>query len=156
TVTITATENGVSGTATVTVSAVSGAGAARFVYAANQSGTISGYITDQATGALAQVPGSPARVGPNGYAAFSVVSDPTGRFVYAGSYYGIYGFTSDGVSGQLTYSVPCCSNAYSNGYGYNNQFQGNYGLAVHPSGNFLYAVETNTNQVAAYLVDGGN
>ena len=140
-VTITATENGVSGTATVTVTAVSGAGAARFVYVVNQSGTISGYITDQATGALAQVPGSPARVSPSQANPLSVVADPTGRFVYAGSYQGIYAFTSDGVSGQLTYSLPCCSGAYYYGYGYKSQNPANIGLAVHPSGNFLYAVE---------------
>ena len=54
--TVSASYNGVSGTASVTVTAVSGAGAPRFVYGPSGN-ALSGYIIDQATGALAPVPG---------------------------------------------------------------------------------------------------
>jgi uncharacterized protein YjdB len=153
TATITAALAGVQGTATLTVVGATGGGSARFVYAGNNS-TISGFITDQASGGLSPVPNSPTATG-GYYGAINIVADPTGRFVYEGSYYGIYAFRSDPVSGQLT-PVTTSYPAYGYGYGFNNQSAYHYGLAVHPSGNFLYAALYNSGQVRAYLVDAGN
>ena len=78
--TISATYNGASGTTAVTVTAVSGA-AGRFVYTANQTNWVFGYILDQATGGLTAVPGSPASSPSNAYA---IASHPSGRYVYVG------------------------------------------------------------------------
>ena len=58
-------------------------------------------------------------------------------------------------SGELT-PVTTSGNAYYAGYGYNGQGQNNYGLAVHPSGNFLYAAQVNSSQIAAYWIDARN
>jgi 6-phosphogluconolactonase (cycloisomerase 2 family) len=129
----------------VTVVTGGGGGAARFVYAANLGdNTISGYITDQTTGALTAVPGSPFRSSGSYY---SIVTDPTGRFVYAGGYSSIAVLSSDAVTGQLT--------SLAN-FGYDGSGQYNYGMAVHPSGKFLYAARATQSVVAAYMVDGGN
>ena len=88
-----------------------------------------------------------------------MVTDPTGRMVYGGSQYGIYAFTSDAVTGQLTYAIPARWLSKLRGYGVtatncaNPQY---YGMAMHPSGQFLFAARSNGNKLDAYLVDGGN
>ena len=85
------------------------------------------------------------------------MTDPTGRVVYGGSYYGVYVFTSDGVTGRLTYPLTCCSNEYAYGYGYGAGGVAYYGMAMHPSGKFIFAARASgSNKLDAYLVDGGN
>jgi 6-phosphogluconolactonase (cycloisomerase 2 family) len=153
TATITATYNGVSGTAGVTVTAVSGA-TGRFVYAGNvSSSTVSGYILDQATGGLTGVPGSP--IGGFYTSPLSVTSHPSGRFVYVGHSYGVTGFSSDATTGQLT-QIP-------GGYPYfgytgtpPNPQPSVYALTSDPTGRYVYAANQNAGTVSAYMVDGGN
>ncbi len=152
TVAITATYNGVPGAASVTVTAVSAA-AGRFVYAANQNNsTVSGYLLDQATGALTGVPGSPASV-PNG--ALTVASHPSGRFVYVGHGSGVSGFSSHTTTGQLT-AIPGSSPFFGYAGAFPNPSPVVYGIAVDPTGRFAYTVNNNAQTVSAYSVDTGN
>ena len=150
TATITATLGAISGSATVTVTSVSST-AGRFVYAANQGGSVSGYILDQTTGALTAVPGSPVSTS---YPGYSVASHPSGRFVYVGNYYGLTGFSSNATTGQLTLipgGNPFFGSAISS-----FAFGPVYAVAADPAGRFVYAVNYNTSEIQAYQVDGGN
>ena len=151
--TIAATFNGVNGSGALTVAAVA-ATVGRFVYTTNQNGlSVSGYVLDQQTGALAAVPGSPTT---GLYSTpYSVTSHPSGRFVYVGHPYGVTGFSSNAVTGQLTV-IP-------GGYPYfgytgtsPNPLPYVYGLAVEPSGRFVYTADNNAGTVSAYVVDAGN
>ena len=88
-----------------------------------------------------------------------MVTDPTGRMVYGGSYYGIYALASDAVTGRLTNAAPCCGNEYYYGYGvtafgFANRLY--YGMAMHPNGQFLFAARANGGQLDVFRVDGGN
>ena len=149
--TISATYNGASGTTAVTVTAVSGA-AGRFVYTANQTNSVSGYILDQGTGALTAVPGSPTSA-PS--ATYALAAHPSGRYVYVGTPFGVSGFSSNTITGQLT--AIAGSNPF---FGYAGAFPANspyvYALAVDPTGRFVYTANNNSNTVSAYIVDGGN
>jgi 6-phosphogluconolactonase (cycloisomerase 2 family) len=144
---VTATYQGVSGSATVAVAAASGV-TGRFVYTANTSGSVSGYLLDQATGALTAVPGSPAST--SGTTPYSVTSHPSGRYVYVGTYNGITGFTSNATTGQLT-SIAGSSPVFGT---YASPYM--LGVAVTPTGRYVYTANANTASVSAYMVDGGN
>lgn len=107
----------------------------RFAYVANyNSGDVSGYAIDPATGALTPVPGSPF----SALCPVSVLVDPTGRFAYVPNlcpgytYSGsISAYTIDANTGSLNpipgspFSIPSDTGATS--------------AVIDPTGKFLYA-----------------
>ena len=89
-----------------------------------------------------------------------MLADPTGRFVYSGGDQGVFVYSSNPVTGQLTYAIPSGSNDFFNGYGHttlgvNTRYEG---LALHPSGRFLFAARFIgvTGTLDSYQVDGNN
>ena len=132
----------------MTVSAASGT-TGRFVYAANRNSyTLSGFVLDQATGALTAVPGSSVSTS---YQPWSVTSHPHGRYVYVGTEAGVTGFSSNATTGQLT-SIAGNSPAF----GWNGTFPYAVGVAITPTGRYVYSANNNTASVSAYMVDGAN
>jgi 6-phosphogluconolactonase (cycloisomerase 2 family) len=126
----------------------------RFLYVANPSapnplqsntGNISGFNIDSATGALSTIPGSPftSTVG-NGPRAVTV--DPTGKFVYAtttGSSFSIWCFAINTTNGQLTAVA-------------NSPFSltaGGLFALIDPSGNYFYIGSQDANGIAGYTYD---
>ncbi|MGH9678646.1 MAG: lactonase family protein, partial [Candidatus Acidiferrales bacterium] len=121
-----------------------------YIYVPNGStsggvGIISAFKVDPTTGALTPVPGSPFQAGSF---VSALVADPAGRFVYVSgnqSYVsGLWVFSVDPVTGSLT---PV----------YGSPFPGpGHGLAIDPTGRFLYADNPNTpnsKALEAYSID---
>ena len=70
-------------------------------------------------------------------------------------------YSSHPVTGQLTYAIPNGSNDFWNGYGtvpHSVCPPGYQGLALHPSGRFLFAARFSvcTGTLDSYQVDGSN
>jgi 6-phosphogluconolactonase (cycloisomerase 2 family) len=117
----------------------------RFLYESTSFG-VRGYAIDPTTGGLTEIIGSPWASGlvPNG-----VTVDPTDRFVYVTAQsttspypFSVYGFTINSATGALT---PISGSPFSNaGAG--------RGLAVEPTGRFLYVVNSGGN-IAGYTID---
>jgi len=63
------------------------------------SGTVSGYIIDRKTGALAPVPGSPFATGTG---PLSVAVDATAQFAYVAGSDSVSGYSIDRKTGTLT------------------------------------------------------
>ena len=114
----------------------------RFVYAIDQcnfvdctSGLIGVFSVDATTGALTQVPGSPYSSG--GQSSDSIVTDPTGHFVYVASQClvgdcsqgSIAAFSVDATTGVLT---PVAGSPYGSGG------QAAVSVTADPNGKFLY------------------
>ena len=111
----------------------------RFAYIGNQSTTdISVYRVDQVTGALTPITGSPFAIG-GGPQAMAI--HPAGTFLYVAAGDGLYTNAVNPTSGALT-SV-------------GTAVPGNHGVALHPSGNFAYAVSAGVAGVYVYAI-GGN
>jgi 6-phosphogluconolactonase (cycloisomerase 2 family) len=100
---------------------------------------VSVYAIDANTGALSPIPGSPF---PDLYPTDAMVGDPTGQFLYTASGAAIIVYTIDPVNGSLTQvGEPYYALA------------GAVGLAVSPSGKFLYAADDLSGSVGAYALD---
>jgi len=122
-----------------------------FVYVTNHlSGNVSAYTLAAATGALTPVEGSPFTAGsePHG-----VVVDPSGKYVYVANH------ASDNVS---AYSITAATGALTELAGSpfadtsSLQEEGAtapYGLAVDPSGMFVYVANFGTDDVSAFSLD---
>jgi 6-phosphogluconolactonase (cycloisomerase 2 family) len=77
-----------------------------FLYAVNNvDGSISGYSINPDTGALTPVPGSPF-----GNDGFTLVVDPSGKYLYVSLSVGINGFNIDPTTGALTQGLAGVSN----------------------------------------------
>jgi 3-carboxymuconate cyclase len=126
---------------------------AGFLYVANGwTGNISAYAIDQATGALAEAPGSPFLAGVN---PVSIVADASGRFVYvtnAGTFFTgntISAFRVDELTGALT---PVPGSPFLLPEGSIPQ-----ALAADPAGRFLYTtIRFPVSQSGAVAVFGIN
>jgi hypothetical protein len=69
-----------------------------FLYVVNAlDGTISGYSIDSSSGALTPLPGSPF-----GSDGGSLATDPSGKYLYLGTFNGIQGYNIDSATGALT------------------------------------------------------
>ena len=123
----------------------------RFAYVANyNSGDVSGYAIDPATGALTPVPGSPF----SALCPVSVLVDPTGRFAYVPNFCGgfvdsgsISAFMIDSTSGSLN-PIPGSPFALLSGTGATS-------AVIDPTGKFLYATLSayNFGAVAGFAIN---
>ena len=118
----------------------------KFVYAAlNGSNAISGYTINSSTGALTTIPGSPF---PAGSVPMMVRVDPSGRYAYATN------LNSDNIS---AYSINSSTGALTpitgSPFAFPTLVGQPTGLAVDPSGRFVYATDQNSNYVVAFAID---
>lgn len=119
----------------------------RFVYVANTGdNTVSEYIIDLATGRLSPI--QPATL-PTGDRPLGLAIDPLGRFLYTANFIDstISMYRIDQTSGELTATVPASAPVP----GTVSNFGGPVGLAVSPSGKFLFAASNYT--VEAFAID---
>jgi len=120
----------------------------RFAYAGNQnSNDISAYTVDNSTGALATVPGS-AFAGPTG--PRDAVVELLGKYLYVAN----GGTTETAGSGVSGYSIDPTTGALSQLPG--SPFAGGSGprgIALHPSGKFLYTADRQSNSVSGYAIN---
>jgi len=130
-----------------------------FVYVANtpppfgQTPSILGFSITDNNGALTPVPGSPFQI-PGGGLALAVT--PSGRFLYTptgtysastGTYtVSVAGYSIDANSGSLTPlpGSPFFTEANAPGINW---------LSIHPSGKFLYAMNTYYDEIFVYSID---
>ncbi len=116
----------------------------RFLYVANSfANTISAYNIDATTGALTPLAGSPFSSPNTGAGSFEVVVDPTGKFAFVG--------TNGPYGGAYVYAIDPRTGALAEVGGEENPATGY--VAVDPSGNFLYDVNSYGNNVYAFTVD---
>jgi len=71
----------------------------KFLYVGNEAYNISAYKVHTQSGAISEIPGSPF---PSGYSSFQLIVDPTGRFLFAGSFDNVWAFSIDQATGALT------------------------------------------------------
>jgi len=121
----------------------------KFVYVTNHlSGNVSAYTLAAATGALTPVPGSPFTAGsePHGVAV-----DPSGKFVYVANHASnnVSAYSINAASGALTELAgsPFADTSPQEGV------TAPYGLAVDPSGKFVYVANNGTGDVSAFSLD---
>jgi 6-phosphogluconolactonase (cycloisomerase 2 family) len=69
-----------------------------FLYVQNQDGSISAYTIDSTSGALTPLSNSPF----TGLNAETLATDPTGQYLYLGTFKGVQGYSIDSTTGALT------------------------------------------------------
>ena len=115
----------------------------RFAFAANSgSNNISAYLIDNISGALTAVSGSPFTTGTN---PESLAVDPLGRYLFAANVSAVNQVSSYSItptSGVLTLVSSAAADALP------------ISLAIDSSGQFLYAMNYNSNDISAFTVDG--
>ena len=146
-VTITATQDGVSGSATVMV-----VSPPEFAYVTNDTDdTVTVFSVDPNTGALTQVVGSP--FANPGSGAASVTADPSGRFLYTTNQFGntgnsvtAYSITQGGPGiGALTLIPTPPPNPVLSG-------AGAFSIGVDPSGHFAYVGNVGNNSISGFAI----
>src|SRR5580658_2284002 len=126
----------------------------QFVYATDSSGSppagsiaaagsVRMYRIDSATGQLVRLSAIGAEP-PTPAGPISISVDPTGHFVYVGAADSVSAYAIDATTGLLT-ALPGSPFAAAGGYA--------NGLAIDPSGKFLYTANTTTNNVSALAID---
>ena len=116
--------------------------AGKYLYTAWTTVTV--WLIDAATGALTQV-GETGLFGFNDtYFAKALAIDPLGRFLFAATDWGIYGWAINGTTGLLT---PLAGSPF---YGAN----GTDGVSFDGSGRFLYVVQEGSGDLWGFAVDG--
>ncbi|HUQ49853.1 MAG TPA: beta-propeller fold lactonase family protein [Terriglobales bacterium] len=117
-----AASTGISGNGPAAVIVVLG----KFLYSANDAGSVSAFSIADSTGVLTAISGSPF---PAGISPSALASDPAGKFLYVANTGSdsINAYSIDATTGGLT------------ALGTVNLNGGPAGLAVHPTGKFLYA-----------------
>lgn len=121
----------------------------RFLYAADPaSDVIAGFVIDNSTGAVNPISGGPFTTG-TGTSPEQVVVDPSSKFLYVTDQLdnqgGISGFTVNSTTGALTPIAGSPFPTFSN-----SQPQG---IAVHPTGKFVYAALSNSNSIAGFAIN---
>ncbi|MBJ2157198.1 beta-propeller fold lactonase family protein [Variovorax sp. IB41] len=114
----------------------------RFAFVVVNGNSLAAFRLDPATGAPISPPASVALPGSSGLTDIAI--EPTGRFAYAnvGNNPGtLLAYAIDATTGALTQigSVPAGNTPF--------------GMAIDPSGRFLYAANRNSNNVSAYSID---
>jgi len=119
----------------------------RYVYVTNHlSGNVSAYALTAGTGALTPITGSPF---PAGSEPHGIVVDPSGTYVYVANH------ASDNVS---AYSIDSGTGALTDltGSPFADTSTGGttapYGLAVDPSGKYVYVANNGSDDVAIYTI----
>lgn len=134
----------------------------RFAYAASEaSETVSAYRIDASSGALTQIDcgGGVGCYGANfatGSSPFPVTVDPSGKFAYVvnnGSN-DISAYAINASSGALV-RVNCGGGAGCNGANF-AAATNPYGIAIDPTGRFVYITNTNTDSVSIYTINTSN
>jgi 6-phosphogluconolactonase (cycloisomerase 2 family) len=115
---------------------------------------IAGFAIDQATGGLTPLTNSPYFLPAEGQVSAAIM-DPTGRFLYAavpdsGTLSQVAGFVRDQTTGDLT-AVP--GSPFSSG---SNTIPLVWDLAMHPSGQFLYAYNLSSGTISAFAIDSSD
>jgi 6-phosphogluconolactonase (cycloisomerase 2 family) len=117
----------------------------RHLYEADyQHGTVVGWELDPASGALAPITGSPWNT-PTGGDTF-VAIHPTGKWLYTSDAAGVAGFTI-GSGGSL---APMASSPFTVA-----EPEQPYGLAIEPSGRFLYLTDGGTHEIHGFVIGSG-
>lgn len=113
----------------------------QFVYVANFRGYISAYTINGTNGALTAVPGSPFPAGQK--SAGRITVDPKGRFVYMPGDGKLLAYVINLTSGALTAlpGSPFLAGDFPEG------------VAVEPTGRFLYVTNSNSNNVSVFGID---
>ena len=126
----------------------------KFVYAViNQGNDISAYFINSTTGALTTVVGSPFRAGS---VPMTVRVDPSGRFAYATNMDSdsISAYSINSGSGALT---PIAGSPFSGGGAPPPppalQGPAPSGLAIDPSGRFVFVTNQNSNSISAFSIN---
>ena len=124
--------------------------AARFAYVAYSDGNyISVLAIDPGTGALAPVPGSPFAAGDGPQV---VAIHPSGKFAYTANFRSndVSAYAIDVATGALT---PVTGSPFPTSAGGGiGSFHGP-SVLIDPSGSFAYVINTNANNISAYLID---
>ncbi len=127
--------------------------AGKFLFAGNLSDSSGDdfflFSVDPNTGVLAQIPGSPFTLDPNSE-PYSVAVHPSGKFLYAALSNSLSAQTS-GIAAMTidpdTEALSLISGSpFSPGKGFQH-------IAIHQSGNFLYAISSDDNNVYAFGAD---
>jgi 6-phosphogluconolactonase (cycloisomerase 2 family)/uncharacterized protein YjdB len=140
TATIQATQDGVTGSATVTVTTP------EFAYVTDDTNnTVSAFEVNSSTGVLTAIAGSPF-LNP-GRASVAVTADPSGRFLYttndSSDNVTAYNIVQSGAnSGALNLIGPVVTGG-----------SGPFGIAVEPSGHFAYVGNEGSNTVSGFAID---
>lgn len=129
----------------------------KFVYAALNGGNdVSAYVIDSSNGALTSVVGSPFSAGT---VAMAVRVDPSGRYAYVANLDSdnISAYVIDSSTGALT---PIAGSPFPGGGGtptgppmQGPVGAGPTGLAIDPSGRFVYVTNANSNTISAFSID---
>jgi 6-phosphogluconolactonase len=107
------------------------------------AGSVRMYRIDSATGQLVRL-GAIGAEPPTPAGPISISVDPTGHFVYVGAADSVSAYAIDATTGLLT-ALPGSPFAAAGGYA--------NGLAIDPSGKFLYTANTTTNNVSAWAIN---
>jgi Lactonase, 7-bladed beta-propeller len=116
-----------------------------FIYTANAAGTpstVSALVSDQTTGVLTPILGSPYGTGSG---SMALAADPASRFVFVANFFSsdISAFTINSTTGALTQVATPPFPAES----------GIDSIAIDLTGKFLYAVTQNSENLWAYSID---
>lgn len=116
-----------------------------FIYTANAAGTpstVSALASDQTTGVLTPILGSPYGTGSG---SMALAADPASRFLFVANFFSsdISAFTINSTTGALTQVATSPFPAES----------GIDSIAIDPTGKFLYAVTQNSENLWAYSID---
>jgi len=120
-------------------------GKVNFVYTANAAGspsTVSALSSDQTSGVLSTISGSPYNTGS---ASRAVKADPTGKFLYVANTFSgdISAFSINAGTGALS---PVAGSPFSVEGGVN-------GIAIDPSGAYLYAISGSSGNLWEFSID---
>jgi 6-phosphogluconolactonase (cycloisomerase 2 family) len=143
---VTGKQDGISGTAAVTVTSPP-----EFAYVTNDTdNTVSAFTVDPTAGTLTPITGSPF---PNpGSGAASVTADPSGKFLYTANQFGSTGNTvtaySITPSGSSKGGLTPVGSPFPSG-------AGAFSVAVDPSGQFAYVGNVGNNTISGFKIDPG-
>jgi 6-phosphogluconolactonase (cycloisomerase 2 family) len=119
----------------------------------NRDNSISAYLIDSNSGALTAVSGSPFAAGTN---PVGTAVDPTGRFLYVANN-GSHNHGAGPLAGAnvSAYTINASTGALTAVSG--SPFAGPrpWGIAVDPTGRFLYVTNDATDNVSAYTISPG-
>lgn len=117
----------------------------RHLYEADyEHGDVVGWEIDETSGALAPIPGSPWAA-PTGEGYF-VALHPAGKYLFASDAAGVAGFTI-GAGGSLTAMAGSPFTVTGP--------ERPYGLAIEPSGRFLYLTDSDANEIHGFVIGSG-
>jgi 6-phosphogluconolactonase len=120
----------------------------KYLYSANDGGSVSAFSINSSTGALTAISGAPFLAGTN---PNSIIADPSGKFLYTANSGSrdISAFSITSATGTLVQIGTFTAGASAAAAGQA------VGLAMHPSGNFLY-VALDTAGIGIFSIDSSS